>query len=374
LIVKRKSTKSWDIRFRFNGIRPLSGLKKTVIRAGLETLYFSGAHALLQPFLGGVGAILTLHHVRPARPDAFQPNQLLEVTPRFLEKVVRKLRRARLDLISLDEMHRRLTERDFKRRFVCVTIDDGYRDTLQYAYPILKQNEIPFTVYIPTSFPDRLGELWWLALEAVVARNDRIVLLINERERGFECATLEEKQHVYDQLYGWVRSFKTEDGLRRVVRDLSVRYHVDIAAFCEELCMTWEDLGKLAADPLVTIGAHTVNHVMLAKTPERQARAEMAMSRSVIEASLGVRPEHLSYPVGDRTSAGLREFRIAAELGFKTAVTTRPGVLFAEHAQHLMALPRISLNGEHQQSRYVGVLLSGAATAMWNGFRRVDAA
>ncbi len=352
----------------------MSGLKKTVIRAGLETLYFSGAHALMQPFVGGIGAIVTLHHVRPPRPDAFQPNRLLEVTPRFLERVVRKLRRQPIDLVSLDEMHRRLAEGDFKRRFVCVTIDDGYRDTLQFAYPILKAHEVPFAIYVPTSFPDRIGELWWLAIEAVVARNQRIVLLIDDRERGFECATLEEKHHVFDQLYKWVRSFRTEDELRRVVRDLSVRYQVDIAAFCEELCMSWEDLTRLAADPLVTIGAHTVNHVMLAKTPERQARAEMAMSRSVIEASLGVRPDHLSYPVGDPTSAGPREFRMAAELGFKTAVTTRPGVLFPEHGAHLTALPRISLNGEHQQSRYVRVLLSGAATAMWNGFRRVDAA
>jgi peptidoglycan/xylan/chitin deacetylase (PgdA/CDA1 family) len=100
----------------------------------------------------------------------------------------------------------------------------------------------------------------------------------------------------------------------------------------------------------------------------------MEMSRSVIEAALGVRPEHLAYPVGDRTSAGPREFRIAAELGFKTAVTTRPGVLFPEHAAHLMALPRISLNGEHQQMRYVRLLTSGAPTAVWNRFRHVNAA
>ena len=100
----------------------------------------------------------------------------------------------------------------------------------------------------------------------------------------------------------------------------------------------------------------------------------MDLSRSVIEAALSVRPQHLSYPIGDRSSAGPREFAIAAELGFKTAVTTRPGVLFAAARQCLTALPRISLNGEYQRLRYVRVLLSGSATAMWNGFRRLDAA
>ncbi len=352
----------------------MHGLKQTVIRTGLETLYFTGAYHMLRPFTAGVGAILTLHHVRPARPDRFQPNRLLEVTPGFLERVVRSLRRSRVDLVSLDELHRRMTEGRFRRRFVAITIDDGYRDTMQWAYPILKTHDVPFAVYIPTSFPDRLGELWWLALEAVVNRNKHISLLIDGEERSFDCAGVSEKRDLYNQLYGWIRSFSTEERLRAVVRDLCRRYQVDIAAFCNELCMDWGELAKLAEDPLVTIGAHTVNHVMLAKVPERSARAEMDMSRSVIEASLGVRPDHLSYPVGDHTSAGPREFRIAAELGFKTAVTTRPGVLFRAHREHLMALPRISLNGEHQQMRYVRVLLSGAATAVWNGFRRVNAA
>jgi len=352
----------------------LTGLEKTIIRGGLETLYFSAAHHLMRPFVAGVGVILTLHHVRPPRFDRFQPNRLLEVTPSFLEDVVRWLRRSHVDLVNLDEMHRRLTEGDLSRRFVCMTIDDGYRDTLEWAHPILEKHQVPFTIYIPTSFPDRLGELWWLALEAVIARNKRIGLLINDQEQDFECATAAEKRHLYEELYGRLRSLKTEEELRHVIRDLARRYQVDIAAFCDELCMNWDELTKLAADPLVTIGAHTVNHVMLAKVPEKSARSEMEMSRAVIEAALGVRPDHLSYPVGDPTSAGPREFRIAAELGFKTAVTTRPGVLFPEHREHLLALPRISLNGEQQQLRYVRVLVSGAATAVWNGFRRVNAA
>jgi peptidoglycan/xylan/chitin deacetylase (PgdA/CDA1 family) len=352
----------------------LNALQKSVIRGGFEALYFSGAHHLMRPFVGGLGAILTIHHVRPPRRDRFQPNRLLELRPRFLRRVVRWLRRSGIDLISLDDMYRRLRDQEVPKRFVVFTIDDGYRDTLEWAYPILKKHEVPFTVYVPTSFPDRFGELWWLALEAVVARNQRIVLLVDGNERAFDCATVADKRHVYGQLYGWVRSFKSEEKLRNVVRDLAGRYQVDIAEFCRELCMSWDEIATLAADPLVTIGAHTVNHVMLGKVPEKTARSEMEMSRTVIESALGSRPEHLSYPVGDRASAGPREFRIAAELGFKTAVTTRPGVIFPEHRHHLTALPRISLNGEHQQLRYVRVLLAGAATALWNGFRRVDAA
>ena len=108
--------------------------------------------------------------MRPPRKEAFQPNRLLEVTPIFLEGVLRRLKRSRVDVITLDEMHRRMVEQDFKRRFVCITFDDGYKDMARWAHPLLKKYELPYALYIPTSFPDRLGELWWLALEAVIAQ------------------------------------------------------------------------------------------------------------------------------------------------------------------------------------------------------------
>jgi peptidoglycan/xylan/chitin deacetylase (PgdA/CDA1 family) len=348
------------------------GLRNTIFQVALEGLYFSGAHVALRPLLGGVGAIMTLHHVRPPRSGRFQPNRLLEVSPAFFEKVIRRLRRSGTDLVSLDEMHRRMTERDFGRRFVCITFDDGYRDNLEYAYPVLKKYEVPFAIYVATGFTDRVGEMWWLALEQVVARNVMIGLQIEGEDRWFHCRSAAEKQAAYQYIYWWLRSLKTEDEIRAVVRDLAARYQVDTSRYCEDLCMTWQELATLAADPLVTIGAHTVNHVMLAKVPERSVRAEMENSRDVIEAALGVRPQHFAYPVGDPTSAGPREFKIAAELGYKTAVTTRPGALFKGHANHLTALPRISLNGEFQRPRYARVLVSGAATSLWNGFRPIN--
>lgn len=354
--------------------RGLAGLRGQIIRAGLEGLYFSGAHLLARPLLGGVGAILMLHHVRPPRLDSFQPNRLLEVTPAFLEDVIRYLRRARVDLVSLDEVHERMTSGDFRRRFACFTFDDGYRDNLDYAYPILRKHGVPFAIYVPTSFPDQIGDLWWLTLEAVIARQGRVGLVIDGKDTHFLCTSPEEKHAVFAHLYWWLRGLDDEAEMRRLIRDLARRYGVDADAFCKELCMTWSELAEIAADPLATIGGHTVDHIMLKKASEEVARNEMQLGAAVIEAALGKRPRHFAYPVGDATSAGPRDFRIAAELGFKTAVTTRPGILFRAHRDHLTALPRISLNGEYQRLRYLKALLSGAPTTLWNGLRRLDVA
>ncbi|HLL27507.1 MAG TPA: polysaccharide deacetylase family protein [Xanthobacteraceae bacterium] len=352
----------------------MADLRNSVFRVGLEALYFSGAHHVLRPLYGGVGAIFTLHHVRPRLQAHFQPNRLLEIEPAFLERVIVRLRERGVDLVSIDEMRRRLVERDFSRHFVALTFDDGYRDNLEFALPILERYQAPFALFVATSFPDRLGELWWVALERVVAKAERIVVEINGEERFFYCERTAKKYEVYAQLYWWLRSLDDEKRMRGIVRDLCRRYGVDFFAPCREFCMTWPEIAEMAKSALATIGAHTVNHPMLAKCTLAEARAEMQRSREVIEAALGQPCRHFAFPVGDKTSAGPREFQLAVELGFATAVTTRPGVLYPEHRQHLTALPRVSLNGHFQAARFVDVFLSGAPFALWNGFQRVDAA
>ncbi len=64
-------------------------------RLALEGLSLSGAARLASPYTGGLGAILTLHHVRPARNGAFQPNRILEITPDFLDALLGRLAAAR---------------------------------------------------------------------------------------------------------------------------------------------------------------------------------------------------------------------------------------------------------------------------------------
>jgi peptidoglycan/xylan/chitin deacetylase (PgdA/CDA1 family) len=287
---------------------------------------------------------------------------------------VTMLRDADIDLISLDEMHRRLVARDFTRRFACLTFDDGYRDSKEWAYPILKRHEVPFAIYVPTSFPDRLGRLWWLMLEQAIANARTLVYAAGDAKRALTCGSIDEKHRAFVHLYGWLRSLPTNEQIVAAAGDIAARYGVDAAALCERHCMSWNEIAELAKDPLVTVGAHTVNHVILAKSSESAARTEMKMGRAVLHAALGTLPQHFSYPFGDAGAAGPREFRLAREIGYKTAVTTRPGMLLVEHAHELGALPRLSINGEFQRTRYVQVLMSGTGTGVWDRMRRLNVA
>src|SRR5262249_26049971 len=214
---------------------------------------------------------------------------------------------------------------------------------------------------------------WWLALEKVIADNDSVVVTIGGREQRHDTADTAQKREVYDTIYWWLRGLADEADIHAFVEALSARYGVDMAPVSDELCMTWDEIGDLAADPLVTMGAHTVNHVMLGKADEATARAELATSREVIAAALGKPVEHFAYPYGGPDLVGTREFRIAADLGYKTAVTTRPGVLFPEHSAHLTALPRLSLNGEYQDARYLNLLMPAPPTPLFNPFPTLNA-
>ncbi len=348
-------------------------LRTTVIRAGLEALYFSGAHVLLRPIFSGVGAIFMLHHVRPLRDAAFQPNRHLEIAPDFLRAMLGHLRARGIDIVTMDEVHQRLIERNFKSRFACFTLDDGYRDNRDHALPVMREYDAPFTVYVASDFAAGNGRLWWIALEMAIAKADAIEMTMGGVASRIDTATPQAKQAAFDRLHDWLRGLPEHD-LQREIAALCARHGIDQAAICRDLCMSWDELKEFAADPLVTVGAHSITHCNLAQQSEAAARDEMTLSRARIEDALQRPAVHLAYPYGDKPAAGPREFALARVAGYKTAVTTRPGMVFPESAGHMTALPRVSLNGNYQDARILPVLTSGAATAMWNGFRRVDAA
>ncbi len=120
--------------------------------------------------------------------------------------------------------------------------------------------------------------------------------------------------------------------LSAAIADLCTRYRVDLAALSREASMDWEDLAKLAADPLVTIGSATVNYPVLANMKDAAALREMTMGKAVAEAAFDREIRHLAFPFGDRSSFRRSHVVMAEEAGFASAVSTIPGIVDAEGA------------------------------------------
>jgi len=349
----------------------MSRKKSNLFGAALSALHYSGADQLLAPLTRGNGVIFMLHHVRPRPPAEFEPNRILSVSPEFLDSVIGLVKARGFDCISLDDAAQRLEDGATGRPFASFTLDDGYRDNRDYAYPVFKRHSVPFTIYVPSAFADGEGDLWWLTLESVVARSSKIVLEMNGAEEAFVTGTVAAKEAAFAKIYWWLRSLP-ERQARDVVARLAAAEGLDPKGQCRELVMSWDELRDLAADPLVTIGGHTVNHFALSKLSEIEARREMATGVERLEQQLGRPCRHFSFPYGDERSAGPREFRLAKDLGLRTAVTTRKGLIYRDHAQGLTALPRFSLNGDFQDLRFVKVMLSGVPFALWNGVNRLQ--
>jgi peptidoglycan/xylan/chitin deacetylase (PgdA/CDA1 family) len=325
---------------------------------GLRLAYLSGYARLVERRAGGAGAILRFERVRPARSVAFQPRRAHGITPEFLDRTIGALKRWKFDIVGMDEVFRRAVSLKQPRRFVCLTFDGATRDLMTFGYPVLAKHGVPFTVYVPTAFPDGLGEAWWLALEAVIARSDRIALVMDRVEKRFEVADLDGKVRLHDFLLGWLRSLGPED-LSAAINDLCRRYSVDLAGLSREASMDWDDLATLAADPNATIGSMTVNAPVLSSLKDAAAAREIAMGKAVAQAAFHRDIKHFAYPFGDRASFNRQHVVLAREAGFVTAVTALPGVVLAEGRSNLHALPRIAWDGRQHSLRAMRVMLSG---------------
>jgi peptidoglycan/xylan/chitin deacetylase (PgdA/CDA1 family) len=325
----------------------------------LELAYFSGSAWLGGRRIGGAGVVLRFERVRPPRAARFQPLKSHEITPRFLDRTIRALKRWKFDIVSMDEVCRRAVTLASPRRFVCLTFDGGYKDLMTSAYPVLSRHGVPFTVYVPTAFPDGVGEAWWLALEQLIGRENRLSLMMDHKERHFDIESTSEKHQLYAFLESWMRSLAPPD-LSSAIKDLCTRYSVDVAAVSRDASMDWEDLAKLAADPLVTIGSATVNYPILSNLKDADALREMTMGRAVAQAAFHRDVRHFAYPFGDRAAFRRQHVAMADEAGFASAASAISGVVEAEGRTNLHALPRIAWDGQQRSLRAMRVILSGA--------------
>ena len=337
-------------------------LKRAVIQGGLEAVsllsktgFMAGAR--------GLGAIFTLHHVRPALHKDFDPAAHLTITPEFLDASITRLKADGHVPVALEDLPEFLSRPDQPGPAMVFTLDDGYRDNDLYARPVFEKHGVPYTIFISGGFVDRTHSIWWETAELLLGRIDEFTFDFGGGEITLPTGTLLEKYAAFDRLH---RALECADQDAIIAR---LDAHARAAGICptgivDREVMPEDELRALSATPLARLGAHTIGHPNLAHLPPEQMRLEILRSAERVAAITGKLPQTLAYPYGDRCAAGPREYQAARELGFKLAVTTNPGVLHRKSLQDLFALRRISLNGYYQKGRYVGALASGIPFAL----------
>lgn len=343
-----------------------------LLRRLLDVLHFSGATLLTRPFFKGTGVIFCLHQVMSGggRETGFAPNAKLECEPEFLEGLIKLTRKRGYETVSLAEAITRLRSGN-KKPFAVFTLDDGYKDNQKFAQPVFQRLQCPYTIFVAPRIAEGTCELWWRLLEQVVAKSDRFTERVGETTFDLEIKTAEEKWMAWPQLSFAFENLE-EFEQRRVIRTLCAKAGIDPDDYCRSVAMNWDELREINKDPLCTIGAHTLNHHAVGRMNAKDAKRELQASRLIIRRELGEEILFNAYPYGDEPNATARDFVLAEESGYLASVTTRKGVVFADHGQHLQALPRVMISGRYQQLRYIDALISGLPTALLNRFRKIN--
>lgn len=344
---------------------------KTLLRKSfMVAAHVSGVASLARPLFQGVGAVLMLHRIgKPLHGSGL--NGFLSVSPRFLDQLLDRMGRLGWRFVTLDETIDRLAAGHTDERFAAITLDDGYRDNLVEGAPVFRAHNVPYAIYVCPGLIEARAFLWWEVLALIIERYDRISFVTAAGPQVLETGTPGQKQAVYDRLGRYLQTEVDEDGQRRFVRELGRAYGIDVHEHCREEIMDWAALRQIAGDPLCTVGAHTINHHSLARLDRDRAAFEITQSAGVIEVELGERPAHFAYPYGNAAAVGQREVELVREAGYRSAVTTRHGLLRAGHRSHLHCLPRISVNGDYQRPHYMQTMLTGITVPVANRGRRL---
>lgn len=280
-------------------------------------------------------AILTYHRVdEPAARPYLHPG-LISATPDVFEAQLGELAR-RTHPVSLDDLRAAMRgDRRLPERPVLVTVDDGYADFAEHAWPRLRRHGIPVTLFVPTAYPgDPTRRFWWDRLSHALRATGRPAL----------------------DLAG-VRLDLTDEGARlavfRRLRDLvKATAHDSAMAMVDAWCATldvpdapsgvldWEALRSLAAEG-VTIAPHTRTHPLLTRVDSQALVAEIDGSRMDLLRELGSVPPVFAYPSGAHDDVVVEA---VDRLGFEQAFTTVRGRVDVRRAERLR-LRRINIGG-----------------------------
>lgn len=263
----------------------------------------------------------------------------------------------------LDEIVASAADGDPRWR-VAVTFDDGYRDNLTHAFPLLAEMGIPATWFVTTGFVADPARLPWWDLATCIAglREGRISVPLSAAggPEALDLARLADRNRLIAALTADGRAHAKRDApppvAAQVEAALAQRGQLPANAFVRP-----DGITAAARRPLLEIAPHSVTHPEMARLPAAAQRREIVDSRAQLM-DWGASPsDWFAYPFGAKDSYDDTTVAILRDLGLRGAVTTRRAALGDDSDPY--RLPRISVDARWSPARFRARLLAAAGAA-----------
>jgi peptidoglycan/xylan/chitin deacetylase (PgdA/CDA1 family) len=328
-----------------------SALRPVAIKGLDLATRWTGGQRIIDRRFGGSGCALMWHSVVDDPADYLY--QDIRCSTAFLRSVLSWCQRNDVAVVDMDEAMRRLSDRS-PGRFVVMTFDDGYRDNLTAALPVFEAFNVPLVIYPTVGLVTREADYWWGGLVELIRQSDTVEV------DGFgrvESTSFRQKVRALAAVSRWLEG----DVARRIeaLRDPFKRARIDLTTLMDEHILSSDEVQELSRNPLVSLGSHTMSHVYLRPLDESQASHEISHSKKWLEDLTQVSIDHFAYPHGDKRACGNREAQLVRDSGYRTAVSTRHGNLFHEHADSPFLLPRGAVNPRRETLASLTSQISG---------------
>jgi peptidoglycan/xylan/chitin deacetylase (PgdA/CDA1 family) len=244
------------------------------------------------------------------------PNNEFTVSTEFFDSFLENIKK-NYQLCSLDEMIDNLNHNSSKN-IAHITFDDGYKDNLKNALPILIKHNAPATLYITTRFAEGHTWMWWNELWDLVSRGLPIAYHSGITFMKLPCKSNKEKLECFKYLSREFSSMSIDTQKNSLMELSKSEQRTSYAEFC----LDWSEIKSLDEHPLVTIGSHTHSHPNLCAETDDSVLYELNHSKNLLETKLGHKIRHLSFPFGGSGEFGSREIKFACDAGYISAVTT----------------------------------------------------
>lgn len=301
-------------------------LLKRALNAGL---YESGLlQLLLRNRTVGRAVVLTYHRVLPAQARAatFSADGIIVSPESFRRQMI--LLREHLLPMTMTDFSAAMAAGAFPRGACLVTFDDGWRDNLSHALPVLRETQVPATLFVATDYIGGVRVFW----QETLARAIFELVRAGRGEAALEKIGGGHLRGLTDQLARlWIRRFVTSlkarpqpeiDAMVMQFREEWAATGIHTPADHPDRFLTWSELRDMQASGWFSVGSHCTSHTPLTKLDAARVQAELSESRAAIERQLGSCPDFLAYPNGDANPA-IAEAAMAA--GYATAFTTENG-------------------------------------------------